>query len=302
VSVRPTLRIGVVGLGVMGELIVRKLLNDTGGAGGPAVVHVHDLDPARVELAVAAGAVGCGSASAVALASDVVLLSLPGPDAVRDVVLGSDGVIAAGVTGTALVDTSTVSLELSLQVHAACRGAGIDFVDAPVTGRPPSMIVFAGGHQSAIERCRPVLERIAREVAHVGPPGAGTVCKLANQYLLYDSVAAFSEAVSLIERVGYDGRRGGAALRLSPMLSRLQVDVATRIVEHRFADADGAPLRLVAKDMALLAELARLAGSPTRADSLRAAFADAMDRGLGDEHFAAVSEVIRPVRRGAAPC
>jgi 2-hydroxy-3-oxopropionate reductase len=287
--------VGVVGLGVMGELILGALLRS-----GYARVHVYDIDAGRVKRAVASGATACMSSTAVARAADVVVLSLPGPDAVRDVVLGNDGIVAAGFANTVLVDTSTVSIDISLRAHAACLEVGIGFVDAPVTGRPPLALTFVGGDAATVDRCWPVLTRIARDVQHVGPAGAGTACKLANQLLLYDAVAAFSEAMSLVELAGFDAGRVGAALQRSPMASRFLDNVGPKVTHRRYAEVDGAPLKLIAKDMSLLVEFARHVGAAaSRAEYLCSVFSEAVDRGLGDEHFAAVGEVIRARLRAA---
>src|SRR5260370_841932 len=96
----------------------------------------------------------------------------PGP------ILASSGICSRSLAeGSAYIDLTTNAPYTIRDLAAACRERGADFLDAPVSGRPPTMTVMVGGEMAAVARCRPLLEAIAKNVFHVGPSGAGCVAK-----------------------------------------------------------------------------------------------------------------------------
>ena len=199
----PDARIGFVGLGAMGAPISEAI-----AAGGHALV-VHDRDARALEAAVAAGAVAAPSARAVADAAEVVFVSLPTPDVVREVACGDGGLAGGGAMHT-YVDLSTTGAVVAAEVAAKLASQGIDVLDAPVSGgvagaRARTLAVIAAGEPHVFERMRPLLELFGGNVFHVGDaPGQGQTAKLLNNLLSATATAITSEAVTMGLAAGLD--------------------------------------------------------------------------------------------------
>ena len=199
----PGARIGFVGLGAMGAPISEAI-----AAGGHALT-VHDRDPRALEAAVAAGAVAAPSARALADAAEVVFVSLPTPDVVREVACGHDGLAGGGAMRT-YVDLSTTGAVVAAEVAAGLASQGVDVLDAPVSGgvagaRARTLAVIAAGDPHVFERVRPLLELFGGNVFHVGEsPGQGQTAKLLNNLLSATATTITSEAVTMGVAAGLD--------------------------------------------------------------------------------------------------
>jgi 3-hydroxyisobutyrate dehydrogenase-like beta-hydroxyacid dehydrogenase len=248
-------RIGFVGLGAMGSPISEALA----GAGHELVVH--DRDQAAVDAAVARGARPAPSARAVADAAEIVFVSLPTPGVVREVALAEDG-IAGGRAIRVYVDLSTTGAVVAGEVAAALATAGIDVLDAPVSGgvagaRAHTLAVMAAGAGDVFERVRPLLELFGGSVFHVGEiPGQGQTAKLLNNLLSATAMAITSEALTFAVSAGLDpvtlldvfnagSGRNTATSQKFP----------THVLTRRFAS--GFRLELMAKDVELCVAEAR---------------------------------------------
>jgi 2-hydroxy-3-oxopropionate reductase len=196
-------KIGFIGLGVMGAPMARNLLE----AGYELVVHSRSRGPAE-ELAQA-GAETAGSPREVAERADVVITMLPDSAAVRDVVLGGDGVLAGASSGTLLIDMSTIDPEVSIEVARAASERDVAALDAPVSGgdvgaQEGTLSIMVGGDADDVERARPLFEVLGKTIVHVGGPGAGQVVKACNQVVVAVTIAAVSEALVLGSKAGVD--------------------------------------------------------------------------------------------------
>jgi 3-hydroxyisobutyrate dehydrogenase-like beta-hydroxyacid dehydrogenase len=194
--------IGFVGLGQMGGPMSRRLL-----AAGHRLV-VHDVRPAAVDALVAEGAEAARPPAEVAARAEVVLVSLPTPEVVREVALGPGGLIQGRALRT-YVDLSTTGQAVAMEVAAALAERGILVVDAPVSGGvrgalAGTLAVMVAGPALDLERVRPLLEVFGR-VFHVGErPGLGQLMKLANNYLSATAIVATAEAIALGVKGGLD--------------------------------------------------------------------------------------------------
>lgn len=294
--------VAMVGLGVMGSAMANVLA----GADGIELA-VFDV---RGDVTVPPGATRSASAADAAAGRDVVVVSVPGPPEVLTAMLAAgDGVLAGLATGAAgasgapvpaaarpvVVDTTTSSLEVCRTVAAACAAAGAGYLDAPVTGRPPAMTMLVGGDTADLDGARPVLDLIAAQVCHLGGTGAGCVAKLVNQLLIYGNFLTMCEGFALAAKagVGIDLHAAVAAWRTGAADSASLARLSGPVLRGQFADARGAPLDLVAKDMGLLADLAADLEVPSAvAARLDSVFARGQREGFGAEFFAAVAKVI----------
>ena len=194
------MRVAVIGLGTMGLPMARHLV-----AAGHDVVGC-DLDSTRVD---ALGARRAETPAEAAAAADVVLLSLPSPAAVEEVVLGTRGVRTSARPGTLLVDMSTSPPSLARRLAAECPE--LDVLDAPVSGGPrgasdATLTIMVGGAADAFERARPLFELLGGLVVLVGGHGAGQAAKLCNNLIAGATMAAIAESCAIAVREGIDPR------------------------------------------------------------------------------------------------
>jgi 3-hydroxyisobutyrate dehydrogenase-like beta-hydroxyacid dehydrogenase len=280
---RPRATLGFVGLGAMGAPMVRRLL-----AAGHAVL-VQDIDPAALAAAVSRGAAARSSPAAVAAEAEVVLVSLPTPDVVRQVALGAGGL----VEGDALrvyIDLSTTGAQVAVAVAAGLAPRGVTSLDAPVSGgvagaEAGTLSVMAAGDPAAFEQMRPVLEVIGSNTVLVGPQvGLGQTLKLVNNLLAATTWAAACEALAMGAKAGLDpelmiGVINKSSGRSFPTERFAAGPVLTRRFDFGFR------MELMAKDMRLALQEAEALGlvMPTsRAAQLLYGLAMAGGGGKGD--------------------
>ena len=245
--------IGFVGLGQMGRPMSRRLR-----AAGYRLV-VHDVRGDAVAALVAEGAEAAGSPAEGAARAETVLVSLPTPEAVREVVLGADGLIHGGAIAT-YVDLSTTGQAVAVEVAEALAERGIATLDAPVSGGvrgavAGTLAVMVAGPSSALARVQPLLEVFGR-VFHVGErPGLGQLMKLANNFLSATAVVATAEAVALGVKGGLDPATMLAVINAGTGRNTASADKFPRqVLSGRYAA--GFTAGLLTKDLGLCADAA----------------------------------------------
>ncbi len=195
--------IGFIGLGNMGRHMARNLVK-----AGHAVKGF-DTVPALVEAAVGRGAAAAASVADAATGVEAVITMLPAGEQVRDVYLGSAGVLAAAGSGTLLVDSSTIDVQSAREVTAAAAERGLDMLDAPVSGgvggaEAGTLTFMAGGSAQAFERAKPYLQAMGKNIVHAGGPGNGQAAKICNNMLMGISMIGTCEAFNLGQKLGLD--------------------------------------------------------------------------------------------------
>lgn len=289
-------RVAFIGLGRMGLPMARSLL-----AAGHELIAV-DADPSRAALL---GAPVAATPAEAAGASAVALLSLPSPAAVEEVVLGSSGLRAGAPRGFAVVDMSTGPPALARTLAAELGRAGIDSLDAPVSGGPrgaeaASLTIMVGGSAEALAAQRSLLEALGTLVLHVGPAGAGQAAKLCNNLIAGATMVAIAEACAVAEREGIDPsvlydlltRSTGDSRVLRtrfPVAGVLSEHPASRGYEPLFS------LDLMAKDLELALGLAAAHGvkAPAASATLER-YREAQASGAGALDYSAVYAALRP--------
>jgi len=207
--------VGFIGLGIMGRPMAKNLIK----AGYKLAVYDKF---AKFDDLVALGAEGASSGKEVASKCDVVITMLPNSPHVKEAILGKDGVLEGSKSGQIVVDMSSIAPAISMEVGAALKAKGVEFLDAPVSGGEPKAIdgtlaIMAGGDQKTFDTVKPILEKMGASVILVGGIGAGNVAKLANQIVVALNIAAVSEAFVLATKAGvdpakvFDAIKGGLA-------------------------------------------------------------------------------------------
>ncbi|MFW5713827.1 MAG: NAD(P)-dependent oxidoreductase [Brevefilum sp.] len=210
------LKIGYIGLGIMGKPIVRNIMK----AGYEVVVHNRSRQ--SVNELVSEGAIGAHSPAEVASQGDVVFTNLPDSPDVELVALGEKGIIEGAHEGLIYVDNSTIKPATARSVGAKLAEKGVVMLDAPVSGGDVGAIegtltIMVGGPDNALEVIRPVLEAVSKSITHVGGLGDGQIAKAANQVMVAAQMVAMGELLILAQKAGADPQkvvqaiRGGAA-------------------------------------------------------------------------------------------
>jgi 2-hydroxy-3-oxopropionate reductase len=210
------LKVGYIGLGLMGKSIARNILK----AGFPIVVH--NRSRAAVDELVAEGATAANSPIEVAEQVDVVFTNLPDTPDVEKVVLGENGIIEGAHAGLIYVDNSTIKPAAARRIAERLSEKNVFALDAPVSGgdigaRNATLTVMVGGEAFALEKAMPVLQAMGKTITHVGDSGAGQVAKAANQIMVAAQMVAMGELLVFSKKAGVDPRKvveaikGGAA-------------------------------------------------------------------------------------------
>jgi len=257
--------LGFIGLGVMGGPMARNLIR----AGYP--VTGFDTDPARMAGFVAAGGKAAASAAEVGRAGEIVFLSLPTGDVVREVVTGASGLAAVMKSGGAIVDLSTTEARVAQDAAAACAARGIAFLDAPVSGgeqgaKDATLSVMVGGDAAAFARCRPILSVMGRSVVHMGGSGMGQAAKLVNNLIVAAGFAAVCEGWALAVKAGLDPATLHEAIRGGWAGSRVMEETVPRLLTRNFVP--GGTVDIMTKDVGYALNMARTLNLPVPVTAL----------------------------------
>jgi 3-hydroxyisobutyrate dehydrogenase-like beta-hydroxyacid dehydrogenase len=258
-------KVGFIGLGLMGSRLARRLH----AAGWNMQAWNRSPHPAaeikKQGIAIAP------SVAKLVTDSNVILSSLANDAAVRSVYLDKGGVFSAAKPGTVILEMSTISPELSRELHQEAHTKGVNFLDVAISGSTAAVdagtvTLLAGGDKETFEQCVPIFESIAKQWFLIGPGSSGVQMKLVVNLLLSLDMQAIAEAVSLGEHLHIDRNV------LLEVLSKTAVIAPAMAGKFRkIKDGDYSPefpLRLMSKDMDLVMDAARASGADLPAASV----------------------------------
>lgn len=279
-TVAPRTPVGFIGLGRMGKPMALNLIH-----GDTELFVLSRARNAYPELG-SRGAQTLDSLSGMGRAR-IVFLSLPGTDAVQDVLFGRNGLAQVLQPGAVVIDTSTIEYEAALDIHTRLQGSGISFLDAPVSGMRPraeqgTLTIMCGGPQAAYETAKPWLARIGSNILHMGPAGSGQLAKLVNQLLFDINCAALAEVLPMACRLGLAPAKVAEIVNSGTGRSHASEFFLPRILRNRFSD--GYPLQAAYKDLVSAAQLGARRGVPMPvAAAATATYQMALLRGHGSQ-------------------
>lgn len=209
------MKIGFIGLGIMGKPMAKNILK----AGYQLMVN--NRSKAAVEEVVAAGAIAATNQE-IGENCDVVMTMLPNSPEVISVMLGENGVAAHMKAGSVFIDMSSINPVASKEIATRLAKKNIEMLDAPVSGGEPKAIdgtlsFMVGGKQEVFDTYKPLLETMGASVVRCGDVGAGNTTKLANQIIVACNIQALAEALTFAQKAGVDPElvfhaiRGGLA-------------------------------------------------------------------------------------------
>jgi 3-hydroxyisobutyrate dehydrogenase-like beta-hydroxyacid dehydrogenase len=285
--------IGFVGLGVMGEPMCRNVRV----RGGHRVIAT-DLDAAPIARLGVHGVEAGLDVGAVVRGSDVVFASLPSGRVLESLLRADDGVLANLRAGQVFVDLGTSPVALTRTLAAAVAARGARYLDAPVArtrqaAEEGTLSVMVGGDADTFREVEPVIACFASDITHCGEVGNGQVTKILNNMVLFETVAALSEAAAIARRAGldpallFDTLAKGSADSFALRNHGLKAIIPERFPERSFSVA------YAKKDLAYALELAADFGvdveGALRVDRL---FDRAIEQGMGDQYHPVISKVI----------
>ena len=284
------LKVGYIGLGLMGKSIARNILK----AGFPVVVH--NRSRGAVDELVGEGATAAFSPAEVARQVDVVFTNLPDSPDVELVALGKDGILEGAHAGLIYVDNSTIKPETARSVADRLAEKGVLALDAPVSGgdigaRNGTLTIMVGGDEGALQKVMPVFQAMGKTITHIGKAGDGQIAKAANQIMVAAQMVAMGELLIFAQKAGADPRKvveaikGGAAQCWS-----LDVKPPRLFSGNR---QPGFKARMQAKDLNIVMESARAFGVPLPSAAIHTQLFNAMvQQGWGDLDNSAVVAMI----------
>lgn len=252
------MKIGLIGLGIMGKPMAKNLLK----AGYDLTVS--DLNQASVDEIVAAGAKAATNAE-IGETCDVVLTMVPNSPQVKAVMLGEDGVAAHMKPGSVFIDMSSINPVASKEIAAELAKRGIEMLDAPVSGGEPKAIdgtlsFMVGGKQEVFDQYKDILGAMGASVVRCGDVGAGNTTKLANQIIVACNIQALSEALTLAKMAGVDPELVFQAIRGGLAGSTVMNAKAPMMIEGN--DKPGFKIDLHIKDLNNALDCAHTVGAP----------------------------------------
>ena len=281
--------VGIVGLGIMGGAIARNLVDR-----GWRVIGF-DIDTARRAELARANVTIADNVGQVTREAPVIMTSLPGPAAVKEV---AQSIAASGQSPRIVVELSTLAIADKLRFERILKEAGHIALDCPLSGtgaqaRNRDLVVYASGDSNAIVRCAELFSDFAKQSADLGKYGNGSRMKFIANHLVAIHNVATAEAMILAERAGLDPAMVVEMVGPGAGGSRMFQMRAPIIVEGVYEPAT-MKVSTWKKDMAIIAEFADHVGCATPLFTLtQPVYTEAMAMGLGDQDTAAVFEVLK---------
>ncbi len=274
--------VAFVGLGAMGGPMCANLARKS-----PVPTLAYDLDPNAVQAAVRSGSVAANDLADTSRA-DIIFICVPGEEQTRAVCLAEGGLCDHAKAGQIVVDCTTATVRVNLDVSEALATKGAHFADAPVARGVPNahdgtLSITVGASEEIFNRVAPWLSYMGTDVAYCGPVGTGTVMKLMNNMVLFENVSALAEAMAIATRAGVPRSR------VLDLLGQGSADSFALRRHGSFMTSgdyptDRFPTTYSLKDLDYALDLADQVGVDAKgARLIRERFSEIVDRGMG--HF-----------------
>ena len=290
------MRIGFIGLGIMGRPMALNLLR------GGHQVTVWARRSESMQPLLEAGAGGAASAADVAGEAEIVISMVADAPDVEQVMLAENGVAAGARRGLIAIDMSTIRPAAARDIARRLADQGIDFLDAPVSGGEVGAVagtlsIMVGGSVEAFAKARPAFAAMGRNIVHVGESGAGQVAKAANQIVTGVGVLTVAEALNFAARSGVDPARVREALLGGFAYSKILENHGQRMLERNFKP--GFKSWMHQKDMNIVMQSAHELGLCLPVSAATAQMYNAMvGSGLGEEDSIAVLKLLERLSGG----
>ncbi|MBQ0126005.1 MAG: 2-hydroxy-3-oxopropionate reductase [Clostridiales bacterium] len=253
------MKIGFIGLGIMGKPMVHNLLK-----AGYSDLLVYNRSKAAIDTCVSYGA-KASSPKEIGETCDVIFTMLPNSPQVKEVMLGDGGVASYMKPGSVFIDCSSINPVASKEIAAVLEEKGIEMLDAPVSGGEPKAIdgtlsFMVGGKQEVFDAYKPLLLTMGASAVLCGDVGAGNTTKLANQIIVAANIRALAEALTLAQKAGVDPNAVFSAIRGGLAGSTVMEAKAPMMISGN--DKPGFKIDLHIKDLNNVLDCAHTVGAP----------------------------------------
>ncbi|KAG1673672.1 hypothetical protein FOA52_010540 [Chlamydomonas sp. UWO 241] len=287
------MKVGFLGLGIMGEACARNLLKS--GLFTDVVIYNRSSD--KCSALVSEGAIEGASPAEVVAQCDITFAMLSDPEAAIQVVFGDNGVLSGIGANKGYVDMSTVDEATSKRIADAITAKGGRFLEAPVSGsKKPAidgqLIILAAGDESLFKEAEPAFSKMGKRWMHLGETGAGARMKLVVNMVMGSMMGAFAEGMTLADKASLKQSDLLEVLSLGAMANPMFAMKGPAIAARQYPPAF--PLKHQQKDLRLALALGdQLAVSLPVAAAANELYKAARGKGHGDNDFAAVNEALQ---------
>ena len=283
------MKIGFVGLGIMGESMCENIIKKQDGP-----VYVFDFVKAQVDKLAAAGAVPCGSSLEVAENADIFITMVPKSENSRSVY---QEILPALHEGMLCIDMSTIDPSASVEISEMVKKTGAEFIDAPVVKSKPAAIagklgIYVGGSEEAYEKALPILSLMGENIIRMGGNGKGLVMKICHNALVSQIQNGVNETSTLAAANGIDILTFAQAISYGGGQNFYLDSKKAPISKEDYTTAFS--IENMYKDVNICMALAEECGvsMPGEANAQRV-YREAMEKGFGKEDFCATVKVVR---------
>jgi len=282
--------IGLIGIGQMGMPMGKNLLR----AGYDLTVYARRVDAALPLQQLGAKLVK--SPKLVSENCEAIVLALPAPQDVIDIIFGNEAIVSGLTSGKAIIDTSTLDPKSSREIAKRLDINGVDYLDSPVSGGPEgstkaSLTFMIGGRKEGFEKCNEIFKVLGKNIFYMGESGSGTAAKLVNQLLVSSNTLASAEAMQLANALSLDSGQIIEVISTSAGDSFAFRRVSRKIAEKEFGE--GWQTYLLEKDLKLLLATSSDLGLPSiSAETSLEVFSKAVNAGLGKVDAASVIKIL----------
>lgn len=245
-------RLAFIGTGVMGASMVARLCREG------YQVKLYNRGREKAEATASSTGSVCADSIAGAVKGAQAVITMVGyPEDVRQVLAGPGGVFESAAPGTLVIDMTTSSPSLAVELFQEAADAGLDLLDAPVSGgdvgaREGTLSIMVGGEREAFDRAYPLFTVLGKNIVYLGPAGSGQHAKAANQIAVAGATAAMTEAIFYAEKTGLDPKTLLRAIGAGAAGSWQITNMAPRVLE---GDHDpGFFIKHFIKDMRIVEE------------------------------------------------
>ncbi len=286
--------IGLVGIGQMGMPMGKNLLR----VGYDLKIYARRVEALHPLLEL--GAKSVESPEFVSKNSEIIVLSLPAPQDVIEIIFGNHGLASGLSDGKTVIDTSTIDPKSSREIAHRLKEIGVNYLDSPVSGGPEgatraSLTFMVGGRKVTFEKSNEIFRVLGKNIFYMGESGSGSAAKLVNQLLVSSNTLASAEAMQLAKALGLDSRQIIEVISTSAGDSFAFRRVSKKIAEREFGE--GWQTYLLEKDLRLLLKTSSDLGLPSI--SVRTSlevFSKAVAEGLGKVDTSSVIKILDGMR------
>lgn len=274
------MKIGFIGVGIMGKSMVRNLMKSGFD------VSVYTRTKSKVLDVLEEGAVWTDSIKECVANKDVVITMIGYPKDVEEVYFGEDGIMECAKQGAYLIDMTTNSPELAIQIYDRAKEKGFFALDAPVTGgdvgaKEGTLTIMVGGDEETYHTCKSVFEAMGNHIVYEGKAGNGQHTKMANQIAIAGTISAVCEAMTYGKAVGLDAETMINSIQKGAASSTQLSSAAPKILKEDYAP--GFFIKHFIKDMRIAVSEAKVRGVELSVlDEVLKMYESLEEKGAGD--------------------